>query len=117
MHLLEDYSWSLDGAAFLIPLRYSRTGNAVRHFVFIASLFDFPKGPFVMPEFSKNSPSESSDLIPPQKKVNAMLCKLVKLLSCLSCDHRRQRQFNGQLLDANREDIYVVMQQQMSSLR
>ncbi|MDQ4046533.1 MAG: hypothetical protein M3127_04090 [Actinomycetota bacterium] len=71
-----------------------------------------------MPEFRKNRRlSTSTGLIPRQKEVNAMLRNLVKLLSGLSFDHRPQQQFNGELLDENREDVYALMQQQMSSLR
>jgi hypothetical protein len=75
------------------------------------------RGLFVMPEFRKNSLFTSSGLIPRQREVKAMLRNLVKLLSSLSFDHRPQQQFNGQLLDENREDVYALMQQQMSSLR
>lgn len=46
-----------------------------------------------------------------------MLRRLLKILSTLGSDLRRQQQFDGQLLDENREDIYTLMQQQMSSLR
>ncbi len=70
-----------------------------------------------MPEFRKNSLSKSMELIPRRKEVNALLHNLVKLLSSLSFDDRPQQQFNGQLLDENREDVYALMQQQMSSLR
>ena len=49
--------------------------------------------------------------------MNALLRKLVKLLASLSSDPHRQQQFDGQLLDENREDVYALMQQQMSSLR
>ncbi|WP_457973125.1 hypothetical protein [Arthrobacter sp. D1-17] len=70
-----------------------------------------------MPEFRKNRLSESSNIIPRQKEVNAMLRYLVTLLSSLSFGHRPEQQFNGQLLDENREDVYALMQQQMSSLR
>lgn len=56
-------------------------------------------------------------LISHRKEVNAMLRRLLKILSTLGSDLRRQQQFDGQLLDENREDIYTLMQQQMSSLR
>jgi hypothetical protein len=70
-----------------------------------------------MPEFHKNRLSTSRGLIPRQKEVNAMLRNLVKLLSTVSFDQRPQQQFNGELLDENREVVYALMQQQMSSLR
>ncbi len=70
-----------------------------------------------MPETRKKSLPKFMRPIPLRKEVNALLRKLVKLLASLSSDPRRQRQFDGQLLDENREDVYALMQQQMSSLR
>jgi hypothetical protein len=74
-------------------------------------------GLFVMPETRKKSLPKFMRPIPLRKEVNALLRKLVKLLASLSSDPRRQQQFDGPLLDANREDVYALMQQQMSSLR
>ena len=70
-----------------------------------------------MPEVRRKSPPKFMRLIVVRKEVNALLRKLVKLLASLGSDPRRQQQFDGQLLDENREDVYALMQQQMSSLR
>jgi hypothetical protein len=51
-----------------------------------------------------------------RKEVNAMLRKLQELLSSRNPE-LEQPQFNGQLLDQNREDVYTLMHQQMSSMR
>jgi hypothetical protein len=45
-----------------------------------------------------------------------MLRKLQELLSSRNPE-LEQPQFNGQLLDQNREDVYTLMHQQMSSMR
>lgn len=55
-------------------------------------------------------------LIRHRKEVNAMLRKLQELLSSRNAE-LEQPQFNGQLLDQNREDVYTLMHQQMSSMR
>lgn len=47
------------------------------------------------------------------KEVNAMLRKLKELLSSRKPEVDRQPQFDGQLLDRNREDVDVLMRQQM----
>lgn len=47
------------------------------------------------------------------KEVNAMLRKLQELLSSRKPEQDRQPQFDGQLLDRNREDVDVLMRQQM----
>ena len=70
-----------------------------------------------MPEISKNSLPNFTRFTVPRREVSALLRKLVKLLAGFSSDPRRQQQFDGQLLDENREDVYALMQQQMSSLR
>ena len=70
-----------------------------------------------MPETRKKSLPKFMRPTPLREEVNALLRKLVKLLASLSSDPRRQQQFDGQLLDSNREDVYALMQQQMSSLR
>ncbi|GAA1270979.1 hypothetical protein [Arthrobacter pascens] len=46
-----------------------------------------------------------------------MLRKLQELLLSRLTAADRQQQFNSQLLDQNREDVYARMHQQMSSLR
>jgi hypothetical protein len=51
-----------------------------------------------------------------RKEVNAMLRKLQELLSSRKRE-LEQPQFNGQLLDRNREDLYTLLHQQMSSMR
>ncbi|WP_230119138.1 hypothetical protein [Arthrobacter sp. Bi83] len=45
-----------------------------------------------------------------------MLRQLQELLSSRN-EELEQPQFNGQLLDQNREDVYTLMHQQMSSMR
>ena len=70
-----------------------------------------------MPEIRRKSPPKFTRLIVVRKEVNALIRKLVKLLASLGSDPRRKQQFDGQLLDENREDVYALMQQQMSSLR
>ncbi|CAH0231890.1 hypothetical protein SRABI83_02646 [Arthrobacter sp. Bi83] len=55
-------------------------------------------------------------LIRHRKEVNAMLRQLQELLSSRN-EELEQPQFNGQLLDQNREDVYTLMHQQMSSMR
>ena len=70
-----------------------------------------------MPETRKKSLPKFMRPTPLREEVNALLRKLVKLLAGLSSDPHRQQQFDGQLLDENREDVYALMQQQMSSLR
>ena len=70
-----------------------------------------------MPETRKKSLPKFIRPTPLREEVNALLRKLVKLLAGFSSDPRRQQQFDGQLLDENREDVYALMQQQMSSLR
>lgn len=70
-----------------------------------------------MPENRKKSLPKFVGLIVLRKEVNALLHKLLKLLACFGPGPRGQQQFDGQLLDENREDVYALMQQQMSSLR
>jgi hypothetical protein len=70
-----------------------------------------------MPETRKKSLPKFIRPTPLREEVNALLRKLVKLPAGLSSDPHRQQQFDGQLLDENREDVYALMQQQMSSLR
>jgi hypothetical protein len=70
-----------------------------------------------MSEISKNSHPDFARFTVPRKEVDTLFRKLVKLLAGLSSGPRRQQQFDGRLLDENREDIYALMQQQMSSLR
>jgi hypothetical protein len=70
-----------------------------------------------MPKIRSNTLPEIFSLIPSRKEVNAMLRKIMEFLSSRTSDPDRQQQFNGQLLDENREDVYALMQQQMSRLR
>lgn len=76
-----------------------------------------PKGLFAMTEIRRKSLSDFMGFVSRRKEVNAMLHKLVKLLSSPSSDSRRGQQFDGRLLDENRENVFALMQQQMSSLR
>ena len=46
-----------------------------------------------------------------------MLRKLQEILSGRDSAPDQQPQFDGGLLDRNREDVYALMHQQMSSLR
>jgi hypothetical protein len=52
-----------------------------------------------------------------RKEVNAMLRKLREVLSGRNSGLNQQQQFNDRLLDQKREDVYVLMHQQMSNLR
>ena len=52
-----------------------------------------------------------------RKEVNAMLRKLREALSGRNSELNQQPQFNDRLLDQKREDVYVLMHQQMSSMR
>ncbi len=62
------------------------------------------------------SGAASSTTSPQRKEVNAMLRKLQEVLSGRNSGVNRQ-QFNSRLLDQKREDVYVLMHQQMSSMR
>ncbi len=46
-----------------------------------------------------------------------MLRKLREVLSGRNSELNQQPQFNDRLLDQKREDVYVLMHQQMSNLR
>ena len=46
-----------------------------------------------------------------------MLRKLREVLSGRNSGMNQQQQFNDRLLDQKREDVYVLMHQQMSNLR
>lgn len=54
---------------------------------------------------------------PQRKEVNAMLRRLQEVLSGRNSGMNQQPRFNGRLLDQKREDVYVLMHQQMSSMR
>ncbi|TSE17474.1 hypothetical protein B1A87_018460 [Arthrobacter sp. KBS0703] len=54
---------------------------------------------------------------PERKEVNAMLRRLKEVLSLRNSGLNQQPRFNDRLLDQNREDVYVLMHQQMSSMR
>jgi hypothetical protein len=54
---------------------------------------------------------------PQPKEVNAMLRRLQEVLSGRNSGMNQQPRFNGRLLDQKREDVYVLMHQQMSSMR
>lgn len=62
------------------------------------------------------SGAASSTTSPQRKEVNAMLRKLQEVLSGRNSG-MNQQQFNSRLLDQKREDVYVLMHQQMSSMR
>lgn len=72
----------------------------------------------MIPSSSGAAPSGAAPrrLIRHRKEVNAMLRRLQELLSSRNPE-LEQPQFNGQLLDQNREDVYTLMHQQMSSMR
>ncbi|MBT2553568.1 hypothetical protein [Arthrobacter sp. ISL-5] len=63
------------------------------------------------------SGAASSTTSPQRKEVNAMLRKLQEVLSGRNSGMNQQQQFNSRLLDRKREDVYVLMHQQMSSMR
>jgi hypothetical protein len=46
-----------------------------------------------------------------------MLRRLQEVLSGRNSGMNQQPRFNGRLLDQKREDVYVLMHQQMSSMR
>lgn len=62
------------------------------------------------------SGAASSTTSPQRKEVNALLRKLQEVLSGRNSG-MNQQQFNSRLLDQKREDVYVLMHQQMSSMR